>query len=171
MLSSLALTVALFATTAAPEAAEVKDRKVAPDFELKDLAGKRVRLSSLAGKVVLINFWATWCQPCIRELPHLDKLEKEHGAAGLVVLSISTDGPQTQSEVRSLVKREKLGQRVLLDPDGKVFAVLNPRGTNPYTVIVDRAGRIAESHEGYNAGDEVQYAEWVTRLLAEKEKS
>src|SRR4051812_7909098 len=120
MFASLTLALAL-SFSSAPDA-EV--RKSAPDFELKDLAGKRVRLSSLAGKVVLVDFWATWCGPCVLALPHLDKLEKDFSDKGLVVLAISTDGPQTQAQVRSLVKREKLGMRILLDPDGKVFAAL-----------------------------------------------
>jgi peroxiredoxin len=147
-------------------------RKAAPDFELKDLGGKRVKLSNLnsSGKVVLIEFWATWCVPCIAALPHLDKLQREFSDKGLTVLAISTDGPQTQAQVRSLVKREKLTMPVLLDPDGKVFASLNPRGTNPFTLIIDRNGRIAESHEGYNPGDELKYREWVERLLAENSK-
>jgi peroxiredoxin len=152
--------------------APVEGRKTAPDFELKDLAGKRVKLSTLtaSGKVVLIDFWATWCVPCIAALPHLDKLHREFSDKGLVVLSISTDGPQTQAQVRSLVKREKLTMPVLLDPEGKVFGALNPRGTNPFTLIVDRDGKIAESHEGYNSGDERKYREWVERLLAENTK-
>lgn len=146
------------------------DRKAAPDFELKDLAGKRMRLSSLSGKTVLVNFWATWCGPCLLELPHLEKLQREFKERGLVVLAISTDGPQTLAQVRSVVKRERWTMPVLLDPDGKTLAQLNPRGTNPFTMIIDKSGRIAESHEGYNAGDEAKYREWVERLIAENEK-
>jgi peroxiredoxin len=159
---SLSITLAL-ALTATPPAS----RKAAPEFELKDLAGKRVKLSSLSGKTVLVNFWATWCGPCLLELPHLDKLQRELGDKGLTVLAISTDGPQTLAQVRSVVKREKWAMTVLLDPEGKAAAALNPRGTNPFTLIIDKNGRIAESHEGYNAGDEVKYREWVQRLLAE----
>ena len=154
-------------TLAAPEAAPAA-RKAAPDFELKDLSGKRVRLSSLAGKVVIVNFWATWCGPCLQELPHLDKLQQEHKDAGLVVLAISTDGPDTLAQVRSVAKRQKWTMPVLLDQEGKVSGLLNPRGTNPYTVFVDRAGRIAEAHEGYTAGDEKDYAEWAKKLVGEK---
>jgi peroxiredoxin len=143
-------------------------RKSAPDFELKDLTGKRVRLSSLQGKVVIVNFWATWCGPCLQELPHLDKLGKELQADGLIILAISTDAPQTIAQVRSVAKRERWSAMdVLLDPDGKVFASLNPRGTNPFTLIIDRSGKIAEVHEGYNPGDEKMYGEWARRLLKE----
>lgn len=163
-LVSLALSLAI-AAAGAPGG-----RQQAPDFELKDLAGKRVRLSNLAGKTVIINFWATWCGPCLLELPHLDKIGKDLADKGLVVLAISTDGPQTLAQVRSLVKREKYAFNVLLDPEGKVFALLNPRGTNPFTLIVDKAGRIAESHEGYNPGDEAKYREWAQRLVAEDAK-
>jgi peroxiredoxin len=167
MFTALTLSLALTALGSPAEA-----RKAAPDFELKDLAGKRVKLSQLnaSGKTVLIEFWATWCVPCIAALPHLDKLHREFSEKGLTVLAISTDGPQTLAQVRSLVKREKLSMPVLLDPEGKVFAALNPRGTNPFTLIIDRSGKIAESHEGYTAGDEKKYREWVERLLAENAK-
>ncbi|MCK6549777.1 TlpA family protein disulfide reductase [Myxococcota bacterium] len=164
-LLALALSLALCSPATPPEA-----RKAAPDFELKDLAGKRVKLSSLAGKVVVVNFWATWCKPCLLEMPHLGKLEAELGEQGLVVLSISTDSPQTLAEVRQLVRRERFTQRILLDPEGKVLASLNPRGTNPFTVVVDRAGRIAEVHEGYTPGDERKYREWAEALLKEPSK-
>jgi thiol-disulfide isomerase/thioredoxin len=165
---SLALTLAL-ALAASPALAipEPASRKAAPDFELKDLGGKRVKLSSLAGKVVIVNFWATWCGPCLQELPHLDKLQQAHGG-DLVVLAISTDGPDTLPQVRSVAKRQKWSMPVLLDQEGKVSGTLNPRGTNPYTVFVDRSGRIAERHEGYTAGDEKTYAEWAKALIAER---
>lgn len=160
----IAAALALLVAASSPATA---DRRPAPDFELKDLAGKRVRLSGQKGKVVIVNFWATWCAPCLRELPHLDKLQRARGKDGLVVYAITTDGPQTQSQVRSLVKRERFDMPVLLDPEGRAFAALNPRGTNPFTLAIDREGRIAETHEGYNPGDERMYEEWAARLLAE----
>lgn len=143
-------------------------RKTAPDFELKDLSGQRVKLSSLAGKVVIVNFWATWCGPCLQELPHLQKIHDQHKDAGLVVLAVSTDGPETLAQVRSVAKRQKWTMPVLLDQEGKAASALNPRGTNPYTVFVDRAGKIAEAHEGYSAGEEKRYAEWAAQLVAER---
>lgn len=172
MLRTTALAAALLTATLAPlvpaqAAPDVAARKPAPEFELKDLTGKRVKLSSLAGKVVIVNFWATWCVPCLQELPHLEKIQQAHGGE-LVVLAISTDGPETQAQVRSVAKRQKWTMPVLLDQEGKVAGTLNPRGTNPYTVFVDRKGRIAETHEGYTAGDEKTYATWAQQLVAEK---
>jgi len=160
------LILALVLTPFVAFAAEPGARKTAPDFELKDLSGKRVKLSSLAGKIVIVNFWATWCGPCLQELPHLDKIQQEHKGE-VVVLAISTDGPDSLPQVRSVVKRQKFGMTILLDPEGKVAALLNPRGTNPFTAFVDRTGRIAESHEGYTSGDEKTYQKWAASLVAE----
>ncbi len=164
---ALALAAALLVAAPALAIPEASARKPAPAFELKDLSGKRVKLSSFVGKVVIVNFWATWCGPCLQELPHLDKLRAELGGE-LEVLAISTDGPDTLAQVRTVAKRQKWTMPVLLDQEGKVSGTLNPRGTNPYTVFVDRAGRIAESHEGYTAGDEKTYAAWAKQLVAEK---
>lgn len=137
------------------------------DFRLETLAGKKVRLSDYAGKVVVVNFWATWCAPCKQELPFLDAYFRELEAKGLVVLAISTDGPRTQSQVRSVVKRHKWSMPILLDEQGEVVAELNPRGAAPYTLFVDRTGRVAFDHSGYTAGDEIGMRKRIELLLAE----
>lgn len=155
---------------AAPAIALAGDdaRQDVPRFELKDLSGKRVRLDDFAGKVVVVNFWATWCVPCIHELPHLQRLQEQYADKGLVILAITTDGPETLSEVRKTVRSKKWTMPILLDQDGSVKSRLNPRGTNPYTLFVDRRGRRAHDHEGYIPGDEKSYEKTIVELLAEK---
>lgn len=142
-------------------------RPPAANFELDNLSGDSIELSDFAGKVVVISFWATWCQPCLQELPHMDRFLTQYEDDGLVVLAITTDGPESQSEVRSLARRNRWGFEVLTDLDGSVAAVVNPRGTNPFTVFVDRQGRVASEHEGYSSGDEVQHEATIQALLAE----
>ena len=165
LLAGLALLVA--APAFAGELTAPEERPPAANFELDNLSGDSIELSDFAGKVVVISFWATWCQPCLQELPHMDRFLTQYEDDGLVVLAITTDGPESQSEVRSLTRRNRWGFEVLTDLDGSVASVVNPRGTNPFTVFVDRQGRVASEHEGYSSGDEVQHEATIQALLAE----
>lgn len=137
-------------------------------FSLKTLkGGKKVSLSQFKGKVVVVNFWASWCEPCKQELPFLNQYYKDLKDDGLVVLAIATDGPRTLSKVRQTVKRKKWKMPILLDLDGSVMGDLNPRGAAPYTLYVDREGRNAGDHDGYAPGDEIKMLAKIKTLLAE----
>ncbi|MEE2645105.1 MAG: TlpA disulfide reductase family protein [Myxococcota bacterium] len=145
----------------------VESRSKAEDFSLENLQGRRVALSVYQGKVVVVNFWATWCAPCKRELPHLSKMYTALKEKGLVVLAVSMDDARTRSAVRPLVRRRRWKMPVLLDLQGRVVEQMNPQKRAPYTVFIDRAGRVASAHEGYHAGDEVQMRAVIEQLLAE----
>ena len=84
-----------------------------------------------------------------------------------MVLAINIDGPDTFSKAKTIIKRKRLKLPILLDPEGDVTAILNPRGTNPYTLFVDRHGRLAADHEGFGKGDEIKALAHITKLLAE----
>ncbi len=146
-----------------------ESRPPVADFSIDDLDGDSVSLSDFEGKVVVMAFWATWCEPCLQEAPHMNRFYEDYADDGLVVLAISTDGPETISDVRNVVRRNRWSMIVVTDFDGSLTAQLNPRGTNPYSVFIDRAGRLAEAHEGYSSGDEVGYEETIQQLLAETE--
>jgi peroxiredoxin len=172
-LHSIALTLGLFlasgslTTTASAKDTKPEDRASVTDFALKNLKGKMVKLSDQKGKVVVVTFWATWCAPCIQELPHLNRFYKDLKGKGLTVLAINIDGPDTFSKAKTIIKRKRLKLPILLDPEGEVTAILNPRGTNPYTLFIDRHGRLAADHEGFAKGDEVKALAKITKLLAE----
>ena len=152
---------------AADKGVVATERSKVPAFRLKDLKGKKVHIKDLKGKVVMISFWATWCVPCKRELDDLAKIYKKHKKDGLEVLAIATDGPETFSEIRGVVKRHRWPFPILPDKEGEATSVLNPRGTVPYSMYVDRHGRLAHDHEGYAQGDAAKMAKRIAELLAE----
>jgi thiol-disulfide isomerase/thioredoxin len=153
------------AAPAAPVAAA--DRKAVADFALPTLDGKKLRLSEQKGKVVLVSFWATWCGPCKQELPFLDAFATKYADKGLVVFAINTDAPKSQSDVRRVVNQKGLKLPVLLDAEGAVASKLDPQNAMPFTVYIDRAGRVAHTHEGFQPGDEKDVEQRLLALLAE----
>ena len=136
----------------------------APDFTLPSLEGKNVRLSDYKGKVVLIDFWSTTCDPCMVEMPHLVDLYKKHKDKGFVVLAISLDGPESRAQVNSVVHDKDMIFPVLLDEETAVVGKFNPKKEMPYAVLVDRDGSIVHKRGGYTAGAE-------KTLIAEVEKA
>jgi thiol-disulfide isomerase/thioredoxin len=163
----LGLGLGLFVASAAAEDLKPAAERVAvSDFGLESLDGAEKRLAETKGKVVVLSFWATWCAPCLQELEHLNRFQQAY-PDDLVVLAVSVDDAGTIANVRRVAKRNSWVMTVLLDQEGKVSAVLNPRGTNPFSIFLDREGRVALSHEGYAPGDEVRYEELLKALIAE----
>jgi peroxiredoxin len=118
---------------------EADDRKREhADFSLKDLTGKTWTLSELRGKVVLVNFWATWCPPCRKEMPDLQKLYEQFGPQGLVILGISDEETQ---KVEPFIHERKVTFPVLLDPGRKANDAFIVEGI-PKTFVYDRNGKL-----------------------------
>ncbi len=137
----------------------------ASDFTLRDLDGRQVHLSDFGGKVVLLDFWATWCTPCAAELPQLEALYQKNKDQGLVVRGIDMDGPESVAQVVPFARRYNLTFPTLLDEETRVVNVYNPKRVAPMTVLIDRRGIIARVRNGYNAGDEKLIADDVASLL------
>ncbi len=160
--------LALAAFSFAPPARAADGAAVgsAAEFSLKDLDGREVKLSSFKGKVVLVNFWATWCGPCQVEMPKLQEIYAELGAKGVQIVGISTDEAKLNAAVKPLVMSKHLTYPILRDPDTKVVSQFNPAKTLPFNMLVGKDGKIASVHSGYNPGDEVKLKEELLALLA-----
>jgi peroxiredoxin len=128
-----------FRSVPVAERGVVKVGEEAPNFQLRDLAGNMVTLSQLRGKVVLLNFWATWCGPCRFEMPVLERLQKEFRKAGLVVFGVNDEEPGT---ALNYLKRNRITFKSLVDSEQKVSILYQVRAI-PTVIIVDREGKIA----------------------------
>lgn len=117
------------------------------DFTLKDLNGKSVSLNDYKGKVILLDFWATWCAPCKVEIPGFIELYTKYRAQGLQVLGLAVDGPE--SALKSYASQMKMNYPVLLGEGREdIQEAFGPMIGLPTTVIIDRAGKICQSHSG-----------------------
>jgi thiol-disulfide isomerase/thioredoxin len=114
-----------------------------PPVVLKDTRGRTVRLSAYRGKVVLLNFWATWCPPCRAEMPDLIKLQREYGARGLQIVGI-TYPPTSRAEVDRFVSRLKVNYPILYGTRGTALLFNLEDAPLPTTVLIDREGNIRD---------------------------
>lgn len=121
--------------------------KPAAAFELVSVAGQTVRLAELRGKVVLIDFFASWCEPCMKELPELEKLAQQLQGRDIVFVGINID--REKKNALDLVSRFKLTFPVLLDPEGKVAERYDPPKM-PSSYVVDREGTVRFINEGFS---------------------
>jgi peroxiredoxin len=138
----------------------------ASDFSARDIDGRTHRLADHLGKrAILLNFWATWCEPCVAEFPHLRRLYETNKDHGLVVFGVSMDGPETVANVGAFVRRNRLTFPILLDEDSQIAALYNPKKSAPLSVLIDKRGRISAIREGFNPGDEELLARDIAKML------
>ncbi len=144
--------------------------KVAPDFELPDLTEQEVRLSDYRGKVVFLNFWATWCKPCKEEMPSMEVLYREFKDDGLVVLAVSIDRVTTKDDIPPFVKSMDLSFPVLVDSWGQTDKRYKLMGV-PETYIIDQEGVLREKIIGPRDWTRLDNLQVVTQLLDARAKS
>jgi len=136
----------------------------APDFTLPTVGGPNLRLAEQRGRVVMLNFWASWCGPCRREMPELDKIYSRYRTSGFQLLAISVD--EDPANAAGASSRMGVHFPVLLDGERKVsrqYAL----DAMPSTVIIDRDGRMRFRHQGYHEGAQELYERQVRELLKE----
>lgn len=151
------------------EAAQaIKNRKPAADFTLRDANGSAVKLSDYRGKVVLLNFWATWCGPCTLEIPWFIEFEREYKTQGLAIVGVSMD-EEGWTAIKPYVAEHKMNYRVLLGDDS-VSQLYGGVDSLPTTFIIDRAGKVAfPPHIGLAGKNE--YLKEIQSLLGEQQQT
>jgi peroxiredoxin len=123
-----------------------KDRKKAPNFTLKDSTGATVKLSDYKGKVVLLNFWATWCGPCQIEIPWFIDFQQQLKDKDFAILGVSMDDDGWTS-VKPYLEKKKINYRVMIGTE-ELSTLYGGVDSLPTTFIIDREGRVASKHEG-----------------------
>jgi cytochrome c biogenesis protein CcmG, thiol:disulfide interchange protein DsbE len=119
---------------------------LAPPFTLRNLKGNLEGLDDHSGKVIIVNFWATWCAPCVKEMPSFETLYRRYRSKGLTLLAVSLD-KDGSAKVQEFVDKHKLSFPVLLDTEG-VAEKLYPSFTIPFTYVIDKQGRVAARVDG-----------------------
>ncbi|MBI4209750.1 MAG: redoxin domain-containing protein [Deltaproteobacteria bacterium] len=138
--------------------------KVAPDFELASLSNQTYRLSSLRGKVLLLNFWATWCGPCKEEMPALERLYQSlKGEGGFELLAVSVDRTGRE-DVEPFVQEQKITFPVLLDSLTRVSELYQVYKL-PETFLIDGEGKIVEHYQGPREWDSPLYEQMIRQLI------
>lgn len=146
----------------------------APDFDLPRLetvldagpqraGSERLSLRELRGRVVLLNFWASWCEPCEREMPAMERLHASLPAEAFALVAIAID--ETPANVVAFQERMRLSFPILLDPAGRVYAAYQTMGV-PESLLIDAGGRIVERYVGPREWDAPEYEDRIRALMA-----
>ena len=136
----------------------------APAFQLGSNGGKQVSLDSLKGKIVLVNFWASWCGPCRKEMPVLEQLNRQYHNKGVSLLGVNVE--PDSSAATDWLKATPVSFPILFDVDSKVSKLYQVEGM-PNTVILDRKGNVRYIHRGYQPGAENEYLDQIRALIRE----
>jgi thiol-disulfide isomerase/thioredoxin len=140
------------------------DVKAAPDVSLQTEQGAPARLAAFKGKVVLVDFWASWCVPCKTSFPALEALHREFAPRGLAVLAVNLD--EHRKDADGFLSAHPHTMPVLFDPAGAGPTAFGVKGM-PTSFLIDRAGIIRFSHMGYTANIGQQYRQEIDLLISE----
>jgi len=145
-------------TRPVPEGEGLEIGSPAPAFKLPDLNGREVSLDQYKGKLVLLDFWATWCGPCRKTMPVIENIQKEY-RGNVVLLAVNLQ--ESRDEVRKYVREYNINSQVLLDEEGSVGQIYGARAI-PMYVLIDKAGIVRNVELGLNP---VQLRAQIQRLL------
>jgi peroxiredoxin len=134
----------------------------APDFALRDMKGNYVSLTAMRGKVVVLNFWATWCPPCKLEMPSLNRLYNDYRTKGIEVVAISTDS--SEKGIRNYLGETRLSLRILQDQDGRISRLYGVYSL-PTTYVIDQSGMVVLHYMGEQNWDSLEIRSKLEALL------
>lgn len=136
-----------------------------PEIYLKDLNNKQLLLSEIKGdSVTIVDFWATWCKPCLIAIPELIKIQEEFSSRGVKVIGISIDSPRNSSKIKPFSSARGINYPILLDTDQEMMTELNVILV-PTLIVFDTKGKQVYSHEGFNHGDQDEVRQEILKLL------
>jgi thiol-disulfide isomerase/thioredoxin len=162
LLSTVLLLAPLYIALAAPACVA---QETAPALELKDYRGMVRKLGDYAGKIVVLNFWATWCGPCVKEMPIFVELSNKYGEQGVVVLAASLDAAETQPNIPAFVEKQKMPFPVLTGTTVDHMKEFGMGESLPGTIIIDQQGRVVSRILGEARKKEVvERVEWLLGL-------
>ena len=145
--------------------ADAYSQNKAHRFNLSSLDGEQYDLETLlSGGPVLIDFWATWCEPCKESFPHLEKLHRKYSKDGLTIVGISEDGPRNRSIIRSFLRSMDVSLIILLDETAEVMSDYGVYSL-PSWFLVGSDGKILKYHRGYTTGDELLLENEIKSIL------
>ena len=134
---------------------------VAPDFELPGLH-QSIKLSEFSGKIVYLDFWASWCKPCLKSFPWMDSIQEKYRQDGLIVIAVNLDREQQQAKT---FLEEHLPQfHVAFDQQGKTPRAYQLKGM-PTSYLIDRSGRIISTHIGFNDSKKDHYENMIIQAI------
>lgn len=137
----------------------------APDFSAKDLNGNEIRLSSFKGKVVLLDFWASWCVPCKKSMPHLIELNETYKTDSLIILGVNVDTELDKIREFQKAINAEISFPIIFDKDSKLPPLYNVEGM-PTTVVINRDGIVKYKEVGYDSGLKEKLDKTIKDLLA-----
>ena len=136
----------------------------APAFQLNSNSGKTLSLGALRGQIVLVNFWASWCGPCRKEMPILEQLNRQYRNKGVTLIGVNVE--PDSAAATDWLKATPVSFPILFDVDSKVSKLYQVEGM-PNTVILDRKGNVRYIHRGYQPGAENEYLDQIRALIRE----
>ena len=158
-------TFALFLSLSGPGIAS----EVAPDFNLRSPEGRRIHLKTfLQDGPVLLDFWATYCKPCIKAMPKLSEIHRKYKSRGLTVMGVNEDGPRSQTKVKPFMAARKIRFPVVLDLDGSVMRRMQVASL-PATYLIAQDGEIVLQQKGYSENTSQELLAAIESLLPENE--
>lgn len=138
-----------------------------PNFRLKNLDNRTVSFNQIKGEnLTIIDFWATWCKPCVKSIPEFVKMDEEFEDDQVKFIGISVDGPRNKAKVKPFIKSLGVDYPILRDSDSSVMARLRVTAV-PTMLIVNSENEILYFHEGYKSGEEVEIRNKILELLEE----
>ncbi len=161
--AGIAVVLSLGSLLAASSAEALEPGEAPPAIDRPDQSGATVSLPELEGKVVLVNFWASWCGPCRHEMPVLQALHEKYASEGLVIVGINID--RNSKKMKNFLKGSPVTFRIVHDPKKKVAAAYEPSAM-PTSYFIGRDGKLHYIHEGFREEDSVTIEAQLKSLLS-----